>query len=206
MPDITTMSFIIGALLVVAGIFGGGLEIKELKVPKLNNLSRILALIVGVAFLLPPIYLKAVNVHRPGQNPVPIAPGKVPVPPKPGKVPVSPPKNCPKPIWVYSTLPDSSIFVPERCVCKIRITCGFKSESQAQTGLSTRYFEVKLDGIDLQPVNKIKIVQDRKGGWHVYQDYLTGTLQKRSYQVKGITYEKHPDGVVDSRQFTIVSK
>ncbi len=47
--DITIISFIIGCALVAIGILGNGLEIKELKISKLNNSSRILAVAGGFA-------------------------------------------------------------------------------------------------------------------------------------------------------------
>jgi hypothetical protein len=46
-----TLSFIFGALLLLAGIVGGGFEIKEVKVPALEVRSRILSSAVGVIFI-----------------------------------------------------------------------------------------------------------------------------------------------------------
>jgi hypothetical protein len=49
--SIETMSFILGGILVAAGLFGGGLEIKELKLPQIGTVPRVFAAIVGVAFI-----------------------------------------------------------------------------------------------------------------------------------------------------------
>jgi hypothetical protein len=46
-----TMSFIFGALLLAVGILGGGFEVKELKVANVTTTVRIVAAIVGVAFV-----------------------------------------------------------------------------------------------------------------------------------------------------------
>lgn len=47
-----TMILLIGVLMVFIGIFGGGFEIKEIKVPKVNNLSRLLGFVAGVLLIL----------------------------------------------------------------------------------------------------------------------------------------------------------
>ncbi|MCA9731704.1 MAG: DUF2914 domain-containing protein [Deferribacteres bacterium] len=47
-----TMILLIGMLMVFIGIFGGGFEIKEIKVPKVNNLSRILGFFAGVFLII----------------------------------------------------------------------------------------------------------------------------------------------------------
>jgi hypothetical protein len=59
--DITIISFIIGGALVVIGIFGNWVEIKELKISKLKNSSRILAVTGGVVFILLTIYMRDQN-------------------------------------------------------------------------------------------------------------------------------------------------
>ena len=48
---IETLSFILGALLVLAGILGGGFEIKEVKIPKISGVTRFIAMVVGLAFI-----------------------------------------------------------------------------------------------------------------------------------------------------------
>ena len=44
------LAFLLGGLLVLIGLLGGGLEIRELKIPPVSNTSRLLAFIVGIAF------------------------------------------------------------------------------------------------------------------------------------------------------------
>jgi hypothetical protein len=46
-----TMAFILGALLIAAGVFGGGLEIKELKIPQIRGAARVTSVFVGVVFI-----------------------------------------------------------------------------------------------------------------------------------------------------------
>lgn len=48
----------LGAVLVLAGIIGGGLSLKELKLPPLNRFSRIMACIFGVIFIVAGIYIE----------------------------------------------------------------------------------------------------------------------------------------------------
>jgi hypothetical protein len=59
--DITIISFIIGGAFVAIGILGKGVEITELKISKLSNSLRILAVIGGVALILLPIYMRDQN-------------------------------------------------------------------------------------------------------------------------------------------------
>lgn len=51
------MSFILGGILVAAALFGGGLEIKELKLPQIGAIARFLSAVVGAAFVGLAIYL-----------------------------------------------------------------------------------------------------------------------------------------------------
>ena len=46
-----TLSFVLGAVLLLAGILGGGFEVKELKIPKISGTARALAIVVGLAFV-----------------------------------------------------------------------------------------------------------------------------------------------------------
>ena len=66
--SLDTMSFILGGILVAAGIFGGGLEIKELKLPQIGTAARILAATVGAIFIGLAIFL---NPKPPGSAPTP---------------------------------------------------------------------------------------------------------------------------------------
>jgi hypothetical protein len=49
--DLPTISFLFGAILVAVAILGGGFEIKEIKVPQVRGLTRIVAAVVGLLFL-----------------------------------------------------------------------------------------------------------------------------------------------------------
>jgi hypothetical protein len=53
-----TMTFVLGALLLGAGLFGGGLEIKELKLPTINGVARMLCGVMGGLFILAASNLK----------------------------------------------------------------------------------------------------------------------------------------------------
>jgi len=48
---IDTVVFIFGGILLLIGILGGGFELKELKIPQVSLVPRLLASIVGLAFI-----------------------------------------------------------------------------------------------------------------------------------------------------------
>jgi PAN domain-containing protein len=48
---ITTMSFVFGALLLLVGIVGGGFEIRELRMPRVPGLARLVSSVAGVIFI-----------------------------------------------------------------------------------------------------------------------------------------------------------
>jgi hypothetical protein len=50
--DLHTLSFLFGALLIAVAVLGGGLEVKEIKVPKVGSVARLLSAIVGIFFVL----------------------------------------------------------------------------------------------------------------------------------------------------------
>jgi len=50
--DTQTLSFVLGAVLLLIGILGGGFEIRELKVPRVNRGPRLLAAMVGSLFIV----------------------------------------------------------------------------------------------------------------------------------------------------------
>lgn len=50
--DLHTLSFLFGALLIAVAVLGGGLEVKEIKVPQVGRLARLLSAIVGIFFVL----------------------------------------------------------------------------------------------------------------------------------------------------------
>src|SRR6266404_1989319 len=45
------IGFLTGAILVASGVLGGGIEIRELKIPQLPMATRALAIVVGIAFI-----------------------------------------------------------------------------------------------------------------------------------------------------------
>jgi hypothetical protein len=49
---VEVMMCVFGALLVLTGIVGGGLEVKELKIPKVGMPSRVAAYVSGFLFIL----------------------------------------------------------------------------------------------------------------------------------------------------------
>lgn len=49
--SIETMSFILGGILLAAALFGGRLEVKELKVPQIGTFARILCALAGLSFV-----------------------------------------------------------------------------------------------------------------------------------------------------------
>ena len=49
--SLETMAFILGGLLIAASVFGGGLEIKELKMPQIGTVQRAVAAVAGMAFV-----------------------------------------------------------------------------------------------------------------------------------------------------------
>lgn len=55
--DSTALLVFFGGVLVVAGLVGGGLEIKEARIPKLNGLARVLCVLVGIGLIATSAYL-----------------------------------------------------------------------------------------------------------------------------------------------------
>ena len=49
--SIEIIAFVFGCVLVLIGIIGGGLEIKEIKIPKIKGVTRIIAIIGGLIFI-----------------------------------------------------------------------------------------------------------------------------------------------------------
>lgn len=49
---LATMSFILGAILLLAGIVGGGIEVKELRIPNISGTTRIVATLAGLGFVI----------------------------------------------------------------------------------------------------------------------------------------------------------
>jgi hypothetical protein len=68
-----TLSFILGGILVAAALFGGGLEIKELRLPQIGPIARVLSAAVGIGFVGLALY-----VHAGGAGPIAPAPNPEP--------------------------------------------------------------------------------------------------------------------------------
>jgi hypothetical protein len=50
--ETSTIILLIGLLMIFIGIFGGGFEVKEIKVPKVNTLSRLLGFVIGAVLII----------------------------------------------------------------------------------------------------------------------------------------------------------
>jgi Polyglycine hydrolase-like, structural repeat len=55
--SVESMAFILGGLLVAVAILGGGIEVRELKIPSVGRTSRVLAFIVGAVFISLAVFL-----------------------------------------------------------------------------------------------------------------------------------------------------
>jgi len=60
-----TVLVLFGALLLLAGIVGGGLSLKEITIPALNRCSRIIASIFGFLFIFSGIYMEKTPQEKP---------------------------------------------------------------------------------------------------------------------------------------------
>lgn len=52
MPTILQITFIVGLFLIIVGVFGGGIEVKEIRIPSLAPMSRIFSFVIGIAFVV----------------------------------------------------------------------------------------------------------------------------------------------------------
>jgi hypothetical protein len=50
--SLETMAFVLGGLLICAGVFGGGLEVKELKLPQIGGAARFISGVAGISFVV----------------------------------------------------------------------------------------------------------------------------------------------------------
>lgn len=57
--SLDVMAFIVGGLLIGAGVFGGGLEVKELKIPQIAGFARATSVSVGAVFIALAVFLNA---------------------------------------------------------------------------------------------------------------------------------------------------
>lgn len=63
------MAFVLGGLLVAAGLFGGGIEIKELKLPQISGGARIASTVIGVGFVVLALSINLKWIDPKGANP-----------------------------------------------------------------------------------------------------------------------------------------
>jgi hypothetical protein len=50
--ELKILTFILGSILLLIGIFGGGFQVKELKIPQIGKFSRFLATSLGIFFIV----------------------------------------------------------------------------------------------------------------------------------------------------------
>lgn len=79
--SLEVMSFILGGILVAAGVFGGGIEIKELRLPQIGTPARVAACIVGAAFVVLAVYLGSTKNPPPAASPGGVPPTQPASPP-----------------------------------------------------------------------------------------------------------------------------
>jgi len=63
--SIDTMAFILGGLLVAVALLGGGLEVRELKIPSVGRIGRLLCFIVGAVFIGLAVFLDFHEKEKP---------------------------------------------------------------------------------------------------------------------------------------------
>jgi hypothetical protein len=211
MYDMKAISFIIGAGLVCIGILGGGLEIKELKVPSLKIPTRILSIITGVAFLGIAMYWQqpSDNLEKPGSNKS--ADQRSPssgeqIPEGAGEQSETKQRPC-ELFYVYDIPKENGLrTVPIGSTCIVRFTRGgFWSLPERQKGLTETYFSAKIDGKDLEKYGPKNFEQGENGEWHIYQDYELPPLGYGEHTFTGVTYNT-PNEFIDSISFKIQSK
>jgi Bacterial tandem repeat domain 1 len=59
---IDTISFLLGGLLVAVSVLGGGIEVKELKIPAVGQTSRLLSFFAGLLFVGLAVYLRSPSI------------------------------------------------------------------------------------------------------------------------------------------------
>jgi hypothetical protein len=67
--SIETMAFILGGLLLAAGVFGGGLEVKEIRLPQIGTAQRLVAAVAGIAFVVLALALNQSWIERKKDGP-----------------------------------------------------------------------------------------------------------------------------------------
>jgi len=68
--SLETMAFVLGGILFAAGLFGGGLEVKELRLPQIGGTARLLSCLAGIAFIVLALAINQKWIdHKANQNP-----------------------------------------------------------------------------------------------------------------------------------------
>jgi len=95
-----TISVLVGAVLVVTGAVGGGIELRELKIPPVKTPTRIIAFVAGIFFVLLGVGLKMEEKTAVAQT-ASVAPAPIP---NEDAVPVSAPNRADDVRWLHSQL------------------------------------------------------------------------------------------------------
>jgi hypothetical protein len=65
--SIVSITFLVGLALIVIAILGGGIEVKEIKIPALGIFPRVLSFVTGIAILalcvFGPLYFRALSLR-----------------------------------------------------------------------------------------------------------------------------------------------
>jgi hypothetical protein len=72
--SIEAMAFILGGLLLAAGVFGGGLEVRELKLPQIGTAQRLVASVAGIAFVVLALALNQSWIEHKKEGNQPVGP------------------------------------------------------------------------------------------------------------------------------------
>lgn len=89
--ELKILTFILGSILLLIGIFGGGFQVKELKIPQIGKFSRFLATSLGIFFILISIGLDE----------------QPPTPPRSDPSPQSSPQSSSSPLGIFRNGPVS---------------------------------------------------------------------------------------------------
>lgn len=66
--SLDTMAFVLGGLLIAAGVFGGGLEVKELKLPQIVGTVRLVAVVLGAVFVVMALAINQKWIEQGGES------------------------------------------------------------------------------------------------------------------------------------------
>jgi hypothetical protein len=72
--ELKILTFILGSILLLIGIFGGGFQVKELKIPQIGKFSRFLATSLGIFFIVLSLGLDEPRVQGTRATPPPPPP------------------------------------------------------------------------------------------------------------------------------------